>query len=63
MHLLYQISTVRLSGEPALHQAFIQGAGLSPAAVDVPWRRRSLLYLLLHPYSNLAWFMDVAPPP
>jgi hypothetical protein len=34
-----------------------------PAAVDVAWRRRSLLYLLLHPYSNLAWFMDVAPPP
>ena len=50
-------------GEPALHRAFIQGAGLSPAAVDVAWRRRSLLYLLLHPYSNLAWFMDVAPPP
>ena len=50
-------------GKADRHRAFLEGAGLSPKVADEAWRRRSLLYLLLHPYSNLAWYMKVAPPP
>lgn len=50
-------------GDAGLHRAFLQGAGIDPALVGQSWRRRCLLYLLLHPYSNLAWFLSTAPPP